>query len=821
MSTTFFPCGNEYRPGYRPLPNPIKKPPGGGGGVVGTKKKRIPPPPFPRWSPTDPMPPFAGGPGGPGTASPAPPNPGGGGPGGGGTGGVLPPGTPGPPTPSTLFRCEPYKVYCPTGEEKETRYRCVSFQSFLGVGGAPPGEKWFSTLLECQNNCGAKPTTGPRRTDPCPSETGEIYSVINPPQPPGETGTVGLGDTNVNTRITRRSIGIADLRDSVGGGAGVGSFFDNLALGAGSTQTQYDPIRNIFDYSRVVTGDYVNNNKFLTILNRRIAREIYYILDSYNSSEGWKEKYILSLDNTKVYNSLSDDFRLYTSNLLSSDGQIIPQSYFVDAIYNHIINNTLGEVDINYYKTLYERSQSRTILKISEGEAKDDTKFVMDYVKAKMLSADPNSYSEPQHQIEIARLKFLPTDVEVRLPIEFLDGSEEELILENAGVSFTEQESTEDQVPLGEGDGYYILLENGQGLQESLLPPGQEPILLRTSLEFSNYLPLQDRRTALTLLGEDPFLTFTVSSSFINSELSSGYQEVYTAEPKYFKLDLSSVEDNINTHSYVNNVIAKYSKLTEEEATQHSKTYGAKALKVNIPFDDPFFQYADVEGLISLAYNEITFRSSDINKSPTGNQILVRSLPDALVIYPARTTEEKPFNVYSEITDITDDYVVRQYTTDTDIGLLFDRDINRPSLPYQFTYNLLGEFSYGLAGIIDTQNILYVYTPSSFNVSYQVSGRPPVGDVVYNILENTINAKYDFSYLTWWDLYRRMTIKQFLKFINNVPEFFINKLANSWRSYKFKDALYRGRFYVPDNLSEISSDVEDTIILQESFDRFN
>jgi len=783
MSTTFFPCGNEYRPGYRPLPNPIKKPPGGGGGVTGTKKKKIPPPSLPRWDPTDPLPPNPGAPGGPGQANPAPPNPGGGGPGGGGgnTGGVLPPGTPGPPTPFTLFRCEPYKVYCPTGEEKETRYKCVSFQSFLGVGGAPPGEKWFSTLLECQNDCSKpRPTTGTRR-DPCPTEVGEIYSVINPPQPPGETGTVGLGDTNVNTRITRRSIGIADLRDSVGRGSGTESFFNNLRLGSNVGQPQYDPVRNIFDYSRVESQGYVSNNKYLSILNKRIAREIYYILDSYNRTDGWKERYILSLDSTKVYNSLSDEFRLYTSNLLSCDGQLIPQSYFVNAIYDHIINNTLDQVDISYYRTLYERSRNKTILSISEGEARDDTTFVMNYVKSKMLSADPNSYTEPQHQIEIARLKFLPTDVNVRLAVETVDNSETEIFLDNPGVPVTEQESTETHVSLGEGDGYYILLENEQGLQESLLPPGFEPILLRTSLSFSYYLPLQDRKTALTLLGEDSLLTFSVSSTLLNSELSSGYQEVYLAEPKYFKLDLESIEDNLNPHSFVNNVKANYVKVTDtSEATEHSKTYGAKVLKVNVPFDDAFFQYADVAGLVNLNYNEITFRSADKNQSPVGNQILLRSLPDALVIYPARTTEEKPFNVYSDITDITESHVVREYTADIDIALLSDRDINRPSLPYQFTYNLLGDFSYGLAGLVDTQNILYVYEPSNFNVSYQVSGRPAVGDVIYNILENLIKAKYSFSYLTWWDLYRRLTIKQFVKFINNVPQFFIDQLANTW-----------------------------------------
>lgn len=802
MTSIFFPCGNEYRPGYRPLPNPIKKPPPGGGSFIVRKTRRFGiPPTIPPGPPV--VPPFDDPPV-PTQITPQLPGPFGG---GGGVGDVDP-----SVTFNTYYRCQQVSSYCSDG--RTVRSVCVSFQS-----SSIPPQPYFTSLDSCRSSSICGPNTG--GDNPCPGDTVDLLNqVINPSFI--NTGLTPLLDRN---RTTREQTTVSDLRDSVRN-SGSGSLFQGINLGGTRENLTYDLTKNIINYSNNTPNGFVRNTRHLSILNTTIAKEIHYIINNYNNTLPWKEKYLLGITYDKIYNSLNPSFLNYLNNLLDVDGKNIDIESIVYGVFNHILNGTLDKVNITYYQNLSLNNSRRNELVYSPGELRDDTRFVYDYINQKKLSADPDKYTEPQHKIEIARLKFLPSDIEIKIKVETLDEGEQLVTLQDPGLSFTDNDAALNHVPLGEGDGYYIVVEKQSSLVadpiEQVLEADEEALILDTSLDYSYYVPLQDRKTALGLLGKPSEFIFTVSSSMINSELSSGYQEVYESKAKYYKLDLSSVEDERSDNHFVNRITAKYTKiLTQADREIHSRTYGGKVQKLNLSYDDPFIQYADREGEFTLSYNEFTFRNFDKNLSPQGKSILLRSLPDAIIILPTNTTEQNPYNGYSIIKTITEDTVVREVEADTDIGLTTDRDINRQSLPYKYTYDYLGDFKFGLAGIEDSQNILYIYDPDDFTDTYIVSGRPPVGKAIYDILENTISKKYSFDYLTWWDLYRRMPMIDFMKFLNEVPHEFLDQLTKSWRGYKFKDVLYRGPNYTLDNLTEIDPTVEDRIILEESFDRFN
>lgn len=808
--STLFPCGNEYRPGYRPLPNPIKKPPPGGGGFTVTRTNRFrTPPTIPPYIPTvpppidDEVPPVI-------YLNPVGPRPGGGRRGGGGVVEDVDPGGA-----NTFYRCQQVSSFCPDNETvRRVDNVCVPFQAT----GVPPGI-YFSSLDACRISAICGPSTGD--LGPCPGETVNLFNqVVNPSFT--NTGLVSLRDQD---RTTRRLVSTSDLRDSVRSSTDTPTF-QSTQLQGGRVALPHDLTKNILNYSNTTEEVYVNNSKYLNILNPSIAKELYYLLYNDDPTKPWKEKNILGITYDKIYNSLNSKLKESINSILDVNGKKIDVESIVYGIFNHILYGTLDRLDISYFENLVEYNSSRTELTYSVGEARNDIEFVYDYINLKKLSASPNKYIEPQHKIEVSRLKFLPSDIEVKIKIETLDEGEQLVTLENPGLSFTDNKASLDHVPLGEGDGYYILVEKQSSLVvdplDQVLEANEEALILDTSLDYSYYVPLQDRKTALGLLGKSSEFVFTVSSSMLNSELSSGYQEVYESKAKYYKLDLSSIVDERSDNHFVNNITARYVKvLTQSDREIHSRTYGGKTQKLNLSYDDPFIQYADREGEFSLEYNELTFRNFDKNISPDGSSILLRSLPDAIIILPTNTTEQNPYNGHSIIKTITEDTVVREVTADTDIGLTVDRDINRQSLPYKYTYDYLGDFKFGLAGIEDSQNILYIYDPDDFTDTYIVSGRPPVGKAIYDILENTISKKYSFDYLTWWDLYRRMPMLDFMKFLNEVPHEFLDQLTKSWRGYKFKDVLYRGPNYTLDNLTEIDLTVEDRIILEESFDRFN
>jgi hypothetical protein len=876
--TQYFPCGNEYRPGYKPIPFPKKKPPGGGGDLIGIVEPRIPPIITPPYTPIDPFPTDPG-PGSPGL--PSIPNP--------GNAyyfryrcleapvycpdnrtirtynktcdpirltdfppslairqayphdtiqkcqAVCGPSSPSscPPTvirgPTTgqddenpeyeLWKCEETPVYCPDSQTIQfTRRNCVS----IIVRNFPPPpivifqQYRFRTLDQCLNSSCVTDTN----YRICPPITGQIY-ITEPPRRGGDNTFEDIGISFPDRLVTgvvdpinidtgTNSSKIVDIIDLPDSGGGESSFQNGSRIGSNiPSGLVYDPVRNIFNYS--VNNGFTDNRKHLNVFGVRIAREIDYMLKNYDSSNPWKERFVFPLTYEKIKTSLNSELRNNLENILDVDGRKVNPDLFLYGILNHLLNNTIDELDTTYFNRLSNATASRTQLSLQNSNLRGNIPAILNFVKSRMVSADPKRY-EGISKAEVARMRFLLTDLNAKVKATTIAEEELTVPLEDPGLPFTVSGEVLDHIPLGDGDGYYLYLETSAGSVTS--------IPLETSLSASYYLPLQDRKIALSLLNEASELSFTVSSSFINSELSSGYQEVYTVQPQYFKLDLTSIKNNLKPGKFINQVEANYIKLTDlDEITQHSKNYGAKATKLNVPYDDPFYQYADREGVLSLAMNEITYQETDINETPNRGFIILRSLPDVIILFPAKTTEENPFNATSKITYVTNSHVVRNFKATTNIGLTSDSTINRNSLPYKYTYDYLGTFKFGIEGIVETENLIYVYEPSSFPVSYEVSGRSGIGHAVYNILENTIKQKYTYTYLTWWDLFRRMKLKDLLNFYRSAPNFLLQEMQSGWGDYVFKHVLYRGSNYRLTNLTEVDPNIDDPIILSETFDR--
>lgn len=591
-----------------------------------------------------------------------------------------------------------------------------------------------------------------------------------------------------------------DLRDNRGRSMFSNSFSDNKL---------YDPIYNILDHSNSPIT-FVANNKYRGIFANRVSIEVNYFLNNLNIQANWEERFITGLTLSKLTQSLNSILLEAFDTIVDINGIPVTRIYFLTKVFRHLISGTLDEFDDTYYINLADSISSKNVATITTTTNEQTKKNeVLSLMSKNSYAIDYTKYTDRQ-QIELARMRFLLTDLESTFDVETIDGVEYQLQLEDAGVeviyasNLAENTSvSSDYVPPGEGDGYYYKIETDQG---ELLP-----LILDTQIDKAYYVTNEARRLALKLLDVDPSYTFTTTVNFIDSEFSSGFSEEYTASAQYFKLDLRTIESVATRDSFVENITATYTKLTDADAIDdHSKTYGAKVTQFNVQYDDPFFQYAERSGKVSINMNDITFRQFSPKRTPTNDSIITRNLPDGFILYPVNATKDNPTGGLSEIQAVTDQ-VSRVLVADIDFTLT-QIDLSKRALKQTLVIDGEGSYSYGLVGIKDTQNVYYLYDKNDFPNNFQVQGRSPEGNLIYNILERVIKQKYSFDYLTWWDLYRRLTAKQFSKLIFSMPNLLVDKLYLGWLSVQAKDVLYRNG-QAPNNLIEINSSIDDPIYL--------
>lgn len=746
--------------------------------------------------------PVTPGPGGPGT--PGPPTPVGPttpGPGGPGTPGPVGPTTPGPGGPGTPGPLGPIEepprrdgpgadltfAIIPTVrlEDEESR----------GGGGPTTTVSQFSTLrLEDSNNQSNNTSENSLTLslEDAMSNGGGIQEQSNSQQSANSSAS-SKNFPNAKNNITY------DLRDN-------SEHFGFVSRFTGGDL--YDPIYNILDHSQS-QSIFVENRKHRDIFSSRVTIEVSYLLNNLNIRENWEERYITALTPIKLEKSLNSILVEAFNTILDINGSNLSKNYFLNKILNHLINDTLDSFDSEYYINLADsiayKTSSNIIDTVDDQVRKNNALGIM-YNNSKAI--DYNLY-EGYDQIDLARMRFLLTDLESNFYVETLDGTEYQLFLRDAGLpvdyaTFAGQENvgaSSDYVPPGPGDGYYYLIEDENSNLNALS--------INNQIDKAYYVTSDARKLSLSILKQDPTFKITATSPLLDSEFSSGYFEQYTTSAQYFKLDLASISSIPTTDSFIEDITAYYVKLTDaDELQDHAKTYGGRVVALNVHYDDPIFQYADRQGRLSFNMKDVTFRNFAPTRSTT-NKIVVRNLPDGIVLYPVSNTQDNPMGAYSELESMSDT-VSRTLYADLDIAIE-EYDLREAALNETLLADSEGSYSYGLVGIADTQNYYYTFNASSFPNTFTTSGRPPAGNLVYNIV-NRIKAKYDFTYLTWWDLYRRLTLKEFSQLIFNLPTIVVSNLYQGWLGFPVKDVLNKSGDELG-NLIEINSLIEDPVYL--------
>jgi hypothetical protein len=557
-----------------------------------------------------------------------------------------------------------------------------------------------------------------------------------------------------------------------------------------TTYGLFDERFNFFKTSPQASTVLVSNSIYRNIFKDVITEEVKYFIDRESTSSVWTEEYFDSLTNDKIILSLREELLTSFNNINSIGRTKIPLNNFIEVIKNHLITGTLSEFDPNYFYYIYNSQISNKILTLpQQGESYNGLQIAMGLFE---LSSQSPYQTNPSNLVsinELKRIRFLLEDIYANIPSIQYDGNSFPLFLNNAGVPCEQLGGSPSSfLNIGDGAGYYVSSQYADG--------GLYPLQTANELSASRYVPPSLRQNILELLGRSIGITLTVDSKEGFTEFSSSYNPSADVRPMYFKLDFDSIGDIENPNSVINILSASYSRISDEDAVNHSRNYSFNITKVNLDHRDPIVHYARDTSTVNIQLDEFNLRNFDENRSVTRQNIILRNIPAAIIITPGMGSAHNPFNSKSHITSYSDSVVTRTIN----LTPSFETQANfttKPSLETSNIYNSLGAPHFGLYEqryAPDIHGNIFTYNPSSsifeksyFNGTY--SHEQPSIEYREAPIESKMVALVDklsdpssVSSLTWWDVFRRVKINEIGKLSYSDPKTFLNRLAAGWRN---------------------------------------
>ena len=383
-------------------------------------------------------------------------------------------------------------------------------------------------------------------------------------------------------------------------------------------------------------------------------------------------------------------------------------------------------------------------------------------------------------------------------------------------------ESPSGYLQIGDGAGYYI---------SSVFLNGADAALQTTNeISTAYYLPPAERSNLLEILGTNADIVLTVSSTSAH-ELSVDYNPSGDLNPMYFAINLESVGDILNQNSVINIMSATFTRLTDEEAINHSRNYSFNVVKINLDFRDPFIQYARDTSCIALEQDDFNLRSYNRNRTIVKNKIILRNLPAAVILVPGMGSYHNPFNCKSKMITFTDP-IIRQINMVPSFDVK-NKSLVGPPLDVSNTYYSLGTPYFGLVERDTDQDIhgnirtfysnLLDYNKNYFSGGIYTSSQPEVEarekSIESKFLIDTLKKLTEVSgvtRLTWWDLYRRVNSNDLGKLsytnVNTINNSIANGFINDIKIYNVLSAFPIEPTGIPDGVSIPN----DNIIINES-----
>lgn len=593
----------------------------------------------------------------------------------------------------------------------------------------------------------------------------------------------------------------------------------------------YDSTYNFFNASTSEETETVNNYKYLNIFNSFVAKEVKYFLDRENSGNiPWHEKAFKDLTFSKIIISINDKLLEAFNNIHTVNNTRVGQNLFLETIRSHLIAGTLSEFDPSYFTQVYDTQKNDQLINIgSFGNQAETLQVSLGIFETKSVSPDFRSYA-PNSILRdnYKRFRVLLEDIEANVPSRLIDGTNSNLYLKNAGIISQQLELSSSQyLNIGDGAGYYINSMFIDGTDKSL----------ETVNEISSayYLPPEERNNLLEILGTNPDIVLTVSSTSAH-ELSVDYNASGDLAPMYFAINLDSVGDILNHNSVINIMSATYQRISDEEAINHSRNYSFNVVKINLDFRDPFIQYARDTSSVGLEQDDFNLRSYNRNRTIVKDKIILRNIPAAIILVPGMGTYHNPFNTKSKIINFTNP-IVRQINLTPSFDVK-NRSLAGPPLDVSNIYNSLGTPYFGLFERDNEQDIhgnmrTFYSNFTDYNKTYFSAGIYSGDQPSVEHREKSIESKFmvdtlkkltevsGVSRLTWWDLYRRIKSNDIGKLsytnINTINNLIANGFINGVKIYNVLSTIPLNPTGIPDG----ATIPDDNIIINETDRAYN
>jgi len=405
----------------------------------------------------------------------------------------------------------------------------------------------------------------------------------------------------------------------------------------------------------------------------------------------------------------------------------------------------------------------------------------------------------------LRRQRRLNEDVRVKLTLE--NGS---IPLTNAGLIVQDISGNCENMTTGDGDGYYI--------NYSTIDSGVVPLLTQNEASSTYYVSPEARYNALTLFGVSPDPTLGVTSQSGSHEFVSGDTGASSLEPLYFELVLSSISSLDNNNPLVDTLFATYQLLTDQTLIdEHSKNNGFAVTRANLDYRDPMYRYAQESSAITIQQNDITFRALKDSRSPEDRAIFARNVPFGIVVTPVMGSKFNPFNGFSRVTSFGDTV---SRSLEFSPSFQFSDDEERSSeLQEVNLYNESGDIKVGVFEPVDTQNYTYKFDPLATNMAntYFVDGAygsaaPAVsanGIGYLTQVVDTLYSTYEPEEVTWFDVFRRLTVNKLGELFYNTSKSFLKDLEKGNRNEMKINHVIGGKL---DRLDQILVDDDNVVI---------
>lgn len=644
-------------------------------------------------------------------------------------------------------------------------------------------------------------------------------TIIQPPANPG------YGTIQVNTQINNSNNVVLDIQDQAY--ANTNQLLSQLTINTFPTGKNYDVnidllASKVFDekiislFNEEETGVYhsklnffstspenkstgskfVSNNLYTNIFNNSVTEEVYYFLTMENSNKPWNESNLFNLTLEKVGVSLNPNLFKALNSIHFPGSYKVNINDFLQTIKKHLVTGALSDFDSNYYIELAANQKDGYFKNYSNVFSKTK-KDIAALVSLNKGSIGANTDGKDEfNKSQIRRQRRLNEEVYAKTFVITLEGDTKEFFVLNPGAKVNKLEDPSAVVyeefdrfaENSPGDGYYIYF--------SSVSEGWIPYKYDTLVSAATYAPPQVRFEALTIIGADPSVYLRATSTSSNHEFVSGYAGSVSPSLLFFKLNLQSISSTITSNEFVENFTASYDLLNDQTLiNEYCDSNGFAVIRVNIDYDDPLYRYAFEGSSISLSQNEINLRYFGTNYMLGQDKILTKNIPYGIILVPTKGSKFNPFNSRSKITSF-EDTVTRELGFYPSFDLPDTDQINPPLDSKFFFEENIAENKVGLVEPENINGITYRFDPNSENFKNVIYSKD-----VGNYVASSVNtaSSYGMSYLikdvidklietynpknlTWFDIFRRMTLNKFSEFYYDNSNFILNKLTDGLRN---------------------------------------